>query len=327
MSKAASLGWLCGHIYFQGDIYSPACDNLVLHLVAPFVESQSAAGILKHYFFVRYRDPRPHVRLRLSAPADAFFHLAEELNERIGSFNTCIPLASAERSGAAAIQVRWLLYEREVERYGGTIGIEIAEHFFEVSTNVVLALLARSDCGDQRVRFGKAVLVMLVLVHTLVADRRASASFLFRYAKGYLRVWATGGARDQMPVLFGDSFEKQKASLLPYVESAWEQLEVNGTLPGALDDYRAGLRDVQLELKSALERGELVWNGQTLATWADVVTCIVPSYLHMTNNRLGISPVDETFLGYLIGHALEAGRSADRLPAHNGTASPDAALT
>jgi lantibiotic biosynthesis protein len=84
-------------------------------------------------FFVRYHDPSPHLRLRFQG-VPTFL---------VGAFfPACIAWLQA------LIQQEWIShfafegYEREIERYGGVRGMEIAETLFVVDSRLVLELLA-----------------------------------------------------------------------------------------------------------------------------------------------------------------------------------------
>ena len=92
------------------------------------------AGV-RRWFFIRYKDPEPHLRLRFQAEPAV---LASEVR----------PLLEAVCARRVREGVAWRLqldtYEREVERYGGPAGMERVEDLFRADSEAVLALLRAS---------------------------------------------------------------------------------------------------------------------------------------------------------------------------------------
>jgi thiopeptide-type bacteriocin biosynthesis protein len=86
-----------------------------------FAQDATASGLASHWFYILYRDPDQHVRLRLRAGSDAD---GGALRERA--------LAFAEALVTAGVVSRYALatYERELERYGGAQGVVRCERLF-----------------------------------------------------------------------------------------------------------------------------------------------------------------------------------------------------
>ncbi|HEU0052564.1 MAG TPA: lantibiotic dehydratase C-terminal domain-containing protein, partial [Longimicrobium sp.] len=71
---------------------------------------------------------------------------------------------------------------------------------------------------------------------------------------------------------------------------------------------------VREEFRALLDDGRLLMRGSAPYTdWDTAVQAIVSSYVHMMNNRLGISLQEESYLAYLIMRAM--GRPADAVTA------------
>ena len=97
------------------------------------------------WFFLRYMDPRYHVRIRLHGdPAE----LRPELEA----------LAERALEGDLAHDAVFGTYTRELERYGGPHGIEPAERIFHADCDAVIELLRSFSSGeagyDERWRIG-----------------------------------------------------------------------------------------------------------------------------------------------------------------------------
>ncbi|HEY4283240.1 MAG TPA: lantibiotic dehydratase, partial [Chthoniobacterales bacterium] len=127
--------WLYAKIYC-GDIVA---DELLIQTISPFVRQVLDSGAADRWFFIRYPDPDVHLRIRFHAKT-------EKLNSEIvpALQATLLPLVSA------GVLRRWQLdtYEREVERYGGSEGILIAEEFFQLDSEAVLEILPLLEEGD-----------------------------------------------------------------------------------------------------------------------------------------------------------------------------------
>ncbi|WP_289008090.1 lantibiotic dehydratase [uncultured Thermomonospora sp.] len=83
------------------------------------------------WWFLRYRDPEEHLRLRLAASADDFAPLAD----RIGSWSQ-----ELRRAGLTA-RVQWDTYFPEVARFGGGAAMAAAEAYFAADSAAALAQL------------------------------------------------------------------------------------------------------------------------------------------------------------------------------------------
>ncbi|MBV9690603.1 MAG: lantibiotic dehydratase [Ktedonobacteraceae bacterium] len=95
-------------------------------------------GMIDRWFFIRYTDPEPHLRLR--------FHAA---NEQIGERLLVTALAWARQQVEKGMLDRVCVdtYDREVERYGGPRAIDALEQVFAVDSAIVSAIIAAQYTG------------------------------------------------------------------------------------------------------------------------------------------------------------------------------------
>ncbi|MFI6155861.1 lantibiotic dehydratase [Kitasatospora sp. NPDC051170] len=114
-----------------------AQDELITGPLAELAEGLGESGLADRWFFIRYADPDPHLRVRLHARH-------EEAREAV--------LLEAVRWGhrlvgaGVATHVQLDTYEREIERYGGIEVITDAERLFSANSHLVTALL-RAGAG------------------------------------------------------------------------------------------------------------------------------------------------------------------------------------
>ncbi len=115
------------------------------------------------WFFVRYADPDPHLRVRLHGDGQVLQ-------------GTVLPALQAVAADEVASGRLWRVafdtYEREVDRYGGARGVDIAERVFHVDSDAVLELLASVRDRDRfRTLAVLGVESLLACFHVVPADR------------------------------------------------------------------------------------------------------------------------------------------------------------
>ena len=119
--------WLYAKLYC-----GPASVDQILEAIRPVLTP------CPRWFFVRFNDPEWHLRLRLHGePA----WLAREVMPALT--RTMQALLDDGKIWKAQLDT----YEREVERYGGEVGVVLAERLFHVDSACVLDILAMLD-GD-----------------------------------------------------------------------------------------------------------------------------------------------------------------------------------
>ncbi len=283
--------WLTAYLFFDGDVYGERADRVIREVVTPLVESCRPAA--DRWFFLRYSEDGTHVRLRFSAPEAV---LEETIWPRV-----------VEAAGESELVERCVrtAYEPEVERYGGPWGLALAEELFHLQSETALALLQKIEPGSRPPRLGKGLLAMLVLLFLYRGERRSAAELAERYGSNYLKAWAGNPeVQESWRRAFQEGFDRQSDRLADYVDVAWEALEDDGELTADLDRYRRNMEDVARRLRELFDQGRLRIGSQPAADWDACVGGIVPSYVHMMNNRLGVSIQEESYLSVLIAGTL-----------------------
>lgn len=107
---------------------SATADRLLHEAVAPLARQLVAAGAADRWFFLRYEDPGFHLRVRFHGDAGA---IRAELD----------PLVARLLDAGLVHDAAHSTYRREVERYGGPEGIELAEAVFHADSEAVVDLL------------------------------------------------------------------------------------------------------------------------------------------------------------------------------------------
>lgn len=130
--------WLYFEIYCH-----PYRSNIILLVqIQNFLKQHRQ--LLKLWFFIRYNDPAPHIRLRLNVKK------IESIAILLQSFRNLIePLLLSE----TVKDVELKTYYRETKRYGAT-RIELVEHFFYLDSKLIFAILRKAKTPTQLYLYG-----------------------------------------------------------------------------------------------------------------------------------------------------------------------------
>ena len=121
-------------IYFK--IYTGVkTSEFLLEVIKPFVEQLQNENKIKKWFFIRYNDPKPHLRIRFNINnVNNYNYILEKINSLFGEY-----LNSGEISNVVIDT-----YKKELERYGENT-IEYAEELFFRSSELILNFLEYDD--------------------------------------------------------------------------------------------------------------------------------------------------------------------------------------
>jgi thiopeptide-type bacteriocin biosynthesis protein len=167
-------------------------------------------------------------------------------------------------------------YEREVERYGGPVGIDLAERLFWADSACVVDILGMLD-GDagNDARWRLALRGIDQLLDDLGFDLAARLAIMRRVRDGFARehrVETSVGFQRGL----GDRYRKERIPLAALLDRA---ADADSDLAPGLERIAArstANAPILAELRAAEQRGQLT---------APIVE-LVPSYIHMHVNRL-----------------------------------------
>ncbi len=313
--------WLAVHLFFNHPgIYTGECDAVVMDTALPFVRRCQEEGWIDGHFFIRYSEHGPHVRLRLHGRTDVLENTVwPALQEHVRGQYPDVAFETPDRPAYGPIDdvpegeplrithAARIPYEPETERYGGEEGVRVAERFFEVSSDAVYALLPRTSRTERSSRLGKGLLTMVQLIHVMTRSREAAVRWTQQYNLGYLRgVAREEEQREAWLGAFDSGYSTQSETLGAYVEEVWSRMDEGESLSEALDLYTEGVTEVRGHLEDVFHAGRLGRTEEPFTDWVAAVMAICSSYMHMMNNRLGITIQEESYLAYLINRTLQA---------------------
>ncbi len=122
-------------MYFKLYCGVKTADSILQEVITPLVLCLIQKKLVKNWFFIRYNDPKPHLRLRFQLlNIKNYITAFEIINSRLNKY-----VDSRE-----IINISMDTYIRELERYGNYT-IDFAEDLFCKSSNLVLNFLEYDD--------------------------------------------------------------------------------------------------------------------------------------------------------------------------------------
>ena len=255
--------WLYAKLY----VGASTVDTLLRDIVGPLVRETQAAGAVDSWFFIRYGDPRWHLRARFHGAPE---RLRSEVLPRLEA-------AVAPLLGDGSLwRFQLDTYDREVERYGGPAGIEVVERLFHHDSEAALGiveLLEGDEGADARWRL--ALVSADRLLEDLGMDAAGKRAVLHQIRESFFREF--GGGKPLRVQL--DQKQRAERRLLEALMAEAARPEPGGDLAPGLEILRRRSErnaPVIAELLRREREGEL----------ASPLAQIAPSLIHMLVNRL-----------------------------------------
>ena len=249
-------------LYLQVFSGTAVADALLRDVVRPVVSQARAAGAAGTWFFIRYADPEPHLRVRLHGDP------ARLTGEVLPAFRRALEPELEGRVWRIEIGT----YVREVERYGGPDAIEAAEAVFAADSDAVLEVIAAGGTLDDRWR--AALAGMHALFVDLGLDEDAQARVARRMRDGYAAEFAADALLKRQ---IGERYRTERKSLEPLIAEGldvWKRrsevvrplaarlrtLDAKGSLTASFDDLASSFAHMHVNrlLRSSQRAHELV---------------------------------------------------------------------
>jgi hypothetical protein len=323
--------WQYRQIFFQHQQPTPApmpvnlkqaCDTLLSRWVDSWIGQSQAQRWIDEWFFIRYGEQGYHLRLRLhNADQSAQHELDGWLDDGLlAFFQQHAGELGLDRQPQSVDElyrvgyVRRSTYEPEYAKYGGSVGVELAEEHFTVSSDTCVGVIQ----AEQQHSVNRS-LWALELINSLVrlydAPLYEQALLLKSNAAYWLSMVVnnTGQFRTGMEA----NYQRQRQSLAqrfdadgvgslerkyPAVFAGWNrharqhlaavrQSERRGELHTSLDGYFA---------QQAARFDAPYLNAHPISSYL-----FMPNYIHLLQNRLGLTAAQEMQLSYLLARRLE----------------------
>ncbi len=267
--------WLSYHLYPQETL-----DVFLLRGLRPFLEQHVWPKQGARAFFIRYCDEQgEHIRLRLNALSEEWM---QAMPKMVHEWFT-------QRSA-----IREVAYQASSELFRTPDGLYWVEEHFHLSSRVVLErMYATYTYGDA---LFDALRLHVIAVYAAGWSREQSANYFGRLCDRWAPLFivpteTNNGTPEQwmedLKVAFEDAFRPQQEEIRFAVVELWESL------------HRSRFAAQQPEWLRWLRGNELIFKqlGESLEP-------ALPSLIHLTNNRLGVTNADEVYLAYILSRAL-----------------------
>ena len=243
---------------------STTADRLIRDVITPLVEEFTSAGYLDRWFFIRYGDPDWHLRLRFHGEPNALrTQLWARLNEAL------FPLLA----DGSLWRIQLDTYEREVERYGGPVGIQLCEAWFHRDSQMASALLALmpGDAGMD-VRWRVSLRCIDGILNGLGFELDDKARLLSRLRMGFGEEFRAEGMLEKA---MGVRFRKERVSLTRLIEQT----------PG-LVDYPEVEFAMQTHLDAMKPELDAIRHASQEGRLLRSLDAVTGSLIHMHVNRM-----------------------------------------
>ena len=169
------MTWVSLHAFYHGDL-----DGLLLGGLRPLLAELRTEARLTGFFFLRYWDGGPHLRIRLGTNEPA--HVRDLALRRLRAYLAAYPSpdrADLDRYPAQAAQlaagegvadylrrpmpnntVHEIAYRPETDRYGDGDALALVERHFVESSRIALGLIAAGATATQRIMAAAGALML-----------------------------------------------------------------------------------------------------------------------------------------------------------------------
>ena len=250
--------WLYYKIYL-GEITS---DKILREGVGPLIEQLFGEGAIDKWFFIRFKDPANHIRVR--------FHLRTErvLGSAVNMVTCHLrPFVTAGLIGKVQIDT----YEREVERYS-PLPMDLVEDFFWFDSTMALELMVLLGLHpDEELRWKAAVRAADEFLGEFGFDLEQKIGFCSQMRNSFAMEFREDRhLRDALD----EKFRRRKQEVESVLKNGTEQELADFLLPIARRNQK---------IAEVMRRGDLASLGFPVSASASP---LLSSFLHMTMNRL-----------------------------------------
>lgn len=271
--------WCSAHLFYDGSL-----DVLLIKGVKPFIEQYEDS--IKSWFFIRYMEKGQHIRFRVLPKVGQSDFLKIKIHTHFQFFFQQYPSKTQHYNTEVFPNhsIQFIDYHAEVERYGGDLGISIAELYFHKSSNFIIHYIDEQTDNEQSILTAMIMNLYLVLAYSTV-----EIPFIFQTIYENWRLY-----NEQQLNLSKKEIITQFESI--YNQSAALINEIVGLIINENITATSEIEGFDILKKEALETIILLKN----TTLTKPISEIIKSYIHLNNNRLGISNFDESLIAYLI---------------------------
>ncbi len=251
-------------LYYKFYTGAKTADVLLTEMVKPAAEKLLNQGAIDKWFFIRYSDPKLHIRIRFHVPASHFILNVVQLMQSLSK-------PYFEQDLIWKIQVD--SYQREIERYGVDT-MDVAETLFFHDSKMIVDVLdmLAGDEGEQ-IRWLFGIRAVDTLLDDFYYDMERKLALLTVLKENFGREFGFNkGLRDQLKV----KFRNERASIEAVLDRSQDETQEIKPLFDILAVRSRALQPIVTEILGLDQKGQLTPRLNDL----------MGSYIHMMLNRL-----------------------------------------
>lgn len=251
-------------IYYKLYCGLKTSDEILADVIYPLTLNWQKRGIIDKWFFIRYGDPHPHIRVR--------FHLSDILTIREAMIEFHSAIFDFLENGLIW-KVLTDTYQPELKRYGGNT-IKLAEKiFYHDSKNCaeVLSMLS-NDAEGKRIRWLYAIKAVDELLNNFGFDLEEKNDVIIRLREAFGREF---GMNKHLNKQLDKKYRVQKQDVIAILDGKWDQNHELSPLMELLDAKSSIVKPLvdEIKFKSMDDKSAVPMSN------------LLGSYTHMFINR------------------------------------------
>jgi len=265
MTKGIQRNFIIGDDWLYYKIYTgrKTTDYILVEVLKPIIEKLIENKIIINWFFIRYEDPKHHIRLRFNLSNDK---------------NLCLIIDSLKDSLKNLIEqdLVWKVqidtYQREIERYGEKT-IELAEELFFIDSQLIVIFLSLIEGNEgEEIRWLFSLYAIDILLDNFNYSKENKLFLLEQLKTGFGNEF---GMNRNLKKQLDNKYRIERKKIETFLDLDKDTNSEYILILESLEIYSHNLRPIAKRILQQKENLKL--------------DNLISSFIHMTMNRLFVS--------------------------------------
>ncbi|TMM59136.1 hypothetical protein FEE95_06810 [Maribacter algarum] len=250
-------------VYYKLYTGSKTSDSILTDVIKPISEELLACGAIDKWFFIRYADPKHHLRIRFHCPdTNRILEVIKSLKEPLNNlFNKDL-----------IWKIQTDTYVRELERYGAKT-MELSETIFYYDSKCCIDFIAliEGDVGEElRWLFGLRAIDFFLSAFQFTTKQKLD--LLEKLKTGFGEEFGMGRPLKKQ---LDDKFRNERDKIEHFMSFSKVSEPDYGVLLNLLEEKNKSVGIISKEILGSIEQGSSL-----------TLDSLISSYIHMLMNRL-----------------------------------------